>query len=183
MKTIDDIVAYNDENRGTEGAQPGDHPAFSSGQVSIESLRCCVSSDKSKDNLRETAQTRGTKTESYHQALKYIRRKSREEGIDAALKHVDKDGQTIELDALLLCDRKGAGQQLAAQAGYPVICVPIGADTNGIPVSLSLQHSAWKEGALIKWTSAIEDLVKDQLGGRPRPEYRMYLSKNIPVIS
>ncbi len=33
MKTVEDIVQYHDQNRGTEGAQPGDHPAFPSGQV------------------------------------------------------------------------------------------------------------------------------------------------------
>lgn len=34
MKTIEDIVKYNAENSGTEGANPGDHSAFPSGQVS-----------------------------------------------------------------------------------------------------------------------------------------------------
>lgn len=34
MKTIEDIVKYNAENPGTEGANPGHHPAFPSGQVS-----------------------------------------------------------------------------------------------------------------------------------------------------
>ena len=56
-------------------------------------------------------------TEVYFEALSYIRQKTREEGIDAALKHTTKSGEVIELDALLLCDRMGVGQQLAAQAG------------------------------------------------------------------
>lgn len=34
MKSVQDIIGYNNENSGTEGAQPGDHPAFPSGQVS-----------------------------------------------------------------------------------------------------------------------------------------------------
>lgn len=34
MKTLEDIIEYNQENHGTEGAQPGDHPAFPTGQVS-----------------------------------------------------------------------------------------------------------------------------------------------------
>ena len=42
--------------------------------------------------------------------------KSRTEGIDAALK-VSVDDGVAELDALLIFDRKGAGQQMAAQAG------------------------------------------------------------------
>lgn len=36
IKTVEDIVRYNNENRGTEGAYPGDHQAFPSGQVSTE---------------------------------------------------------------------------------------------------------------------------------------------------
>lgn len=130
--------------------------------------------------------------------MSYIQKKSRKEGIDAALKHVTEDGQTIEFDALLLCDRKGVGQQMAAQAGmlvgevffrisakydsgYPIICIPIGLDAFGIPVSLSLLHSAWKEGPLIKWASAIEDLLNENLGWRPTPQYRNHMSKNIPI--
>lgn len=34
MKTLGDIIEYNEENSGTEGGKPGDHPAFLSGQVS-----------------------------------------------------------------------------------------------------------------------------------------------------
>ena len=34
MKTLEDIIKYNQENSGTEGAEPGDHPAFPVGQVS-----------------------------------------------------------------------------------------------------------------------------------------------------
>ena len=34
IKKIEDIVMYNRENRGTEGAEAGDHAAFASGQVS-----------------------------------------------------------------------------------------------------------------------------------------------------
>lgn len=34
MKTIEDIYNYNVQNCGTEGADPSDHPAFPSGQVS-----------------------------------------------------------------------------------------------------------------------------------------------------
>ena len=51
------------------------------------------------------------------QALEYTQTKSRAEGIDAALNYTTSGGQDIQLDALLLCDRKGPGQQLAAQAG------------------------------------------------------------------
>ena len=38
MKTLEDIVKYNRENSGTEGAKPGNHPAFPTGQVSQSRL-------------------------------------------------------------------------------------------------------------------------------------------------
>lgn len=34
VKTLEDVIGYNEENSGTEGAKPGDHPAFPTGQVS-----------------------------------------------------------------------------------------------------------------------------------------------------
>lgn len=33
IKSLEDVIAYNEANRGTEGAFPNDHPAFPSGQV------------------------------------------------------------------------------------------------------------------------------------------------------
>jgi len=33
IKTVEDVVRFNDENAGSQGANPGDHPAFPSGQV------------------------------------------------------------------------------------------------------------------------------------------------------
>ena len=33
IKSVEDIIKYNDDNNGTEGANPGDHQAFLSGQV------------------------------------------------------------------------------------------------------------------------------------------------------
>ena len=161
IKSVEDIIAYNKANTGTEGANPGDHPAFPSGQ----------------DNLIEIAQTQGIKDETYYKALTYTQLKSRKEGFDGALKHPDGD-----LDALLLCDVNGVGQQMAAQAAYPIISVPIGLDSDGMPVSLSIHHSAWKEKALIKWASAIEDLVGEIVGPRATPRYRNYTSKNLPVF-
>ena len=35
IKRIEDIVSFNSRNAGTEGAAPGDVPAFPSGQVLI----------------------------------------------------------------------------------------------------------------------------------------------------
>lgn len=33
IKTFEDIVAFKEENTGTEGAKAGDHPTFPTGQV------------------------------------------------------------------------------------------------------------------------------------------------------
>jgi hypothetical protein len=33
IKTVEDVVRFNNENAGSQGAKPGDHPAFPSGQV------------------------------------------------------------------------------------------------------------------------------------------------------
>lgn len=80
-------------------------------------LVSCQSLTK-QDNLHRILDTAGAENETYSRALEYIRHKTRVEGIDAALRYDDAAGNvTAEYDALLLCDRKGAGQQLAAQAG------------------------------------------------------------------
>lgn len=55
--------------------------------------------------------------ETYAKALEYVQHQCRTQGIDAALKSGAEDDGGAEFDALLLCDRKGAGQQIAAQAG------------------------------------------------------------------
>ena len=98
MRSLDDVIEYNDENSGTEGANPGDHAAYPTGQ----------------DNFRGVLQGHGWEDETYCKALDYMQHQCRTEGIDAALKET---GTDEGFDALLLFDRKGAGQQIAAQAG------------------------------------------------------------------
>jgi amidase len=75
----------------------------------------------------------------------------------------------------------GIGQQYAAQAGYGIIGIPIGVDDEGLPVSLSVQHTAWQDHLLVRWASAIEDLLRQELGPRVVPTYRNHTSKNVPV--
>lgn len=70
-----------------------------------------------KDTLEKIAQHGGKKDQDYYDSLDYIRTKTRKEGIDAALKHITESGEEIQLDALILCDRRLVGQQIAAQAG------------------------------------------------------------------
>lgn len=166
IRSVEEIVKYNQDNNGTEGAYPDNLPAFPNGQ----------------DNLLEIQEYQGKEDDVYRRALQHIRSQTREKGIDAALSYQDADGGgRTQLDALLFCDRHGIGQQYAAQAGYPIICIPIGVDNTGMPVSLSIQHSAWKEEELIKWASAIEDLWNMKNGWRTTPSYKNFLAKNIPI--
>lgn len=72
--------------------------------------------------FHKVLETKGIKTPTYYAALNHIRTQCRNNGIDAALKHLDPcTGKEVELDALLFCDVRGAGQNIAAQAGssYP----------------------------------------------------------------
>lgn len=156
IKSVESIASYNSNNAGTEAPFPNTLPAFPSGQ----------------DNLLEIIQSRGLKDETYHAALAHIHEQTRENGLDAALSGVD---------ALIFCDRKGIGQQYAGQAAYPIICVPIGLDDNGMPVSISIQHSAWREAELVKWSSAIEDMWNQKRGWRDTPTLRNLTAKNIPI--
>ncbi|EXJ83069.1 hypothetical protein A1O1_06687 [Capronia coronata CBS 617.96] len=186
IKTLEDVVRFNDENRGSEGGHRGDLPAFPDGQ---RLFRKCV-------------ETKGIRDETYYAALKHIQFQCRENGIDAALRCPPEhrqatilgcEDQTEEelLDALLFCDVKAGGIQIAAQAGYPVMTIPIGLDPDGMPLPLTLQHTAWQEDKLVKWASAIEDLlrahdeecssVRNKRLGRIPPTYMNHLRKNIPV--
>ncbi|KAK5097463.1 hypothetical protein LTS08_006875 [Lithohypha guttulata] len=166
MRSLEDIVQYNSDNNGSEGAVPGTVPAFPTGQ----------------DNLLEIVQAKGIRNVTYQAALDHIRRQTRQNGIDAALSWQDPtSNQVHHLDALLFCDRRGIGQQYAAQAGYPIICIPIGLDSCGMPVSLSFQQSAWKESELVKWASAVEDLLEVKNGRRATPKFKNLYAKNIPI--
>lgn len=156
IKTFEDIVQFNKDNSGTEGPQPGDHPAFITGQ----------------DLFEDIIAWKGVKNATYWSAKEYIRRETQNCGVDAALSF---NGR--ELDALIVLDMKLTCQQIPAQAGYPTIHVPIGIDDRGMPVGVSLMHTAWEEGKLIRYASAVEELV----GGRPMPKFRNHLSKNIPI--
>ncbi|KAL1310757.1 hypothetical protein AAFC00_001009 [Neodothiora populina] len=156
IQTLEDIVDFNDDNPGTEGGIAGTHPAFPDGQKLF----------------RECVATQGVKDETYHAALAYIRRQTRERGIDYALTHYpssfssssslsneEENSEQKSLDALLFCDVLAPGQNIAAQAAYPILTLPIGLDCDGVPVSLSFQHTAWREGEIVRWASAVEDLL------------------------
>lgn len=167
IRSLEDMVAYNYANDGTEGgnAWPNGIPAFYSGQ----------------DGFLASLETKGVMDETYYQALSFIQRTTREEGIDAALTH---NGRKI--DALLVPADVGQTYQIAAQAGYPMITVPAGVgEETGMPFGLGIMGRAWGEGELLRWASAIEHLLRGEHGRadmrRTMPRWFGYLERNIPV--
>ena len=165
IRSLEDLVEYNKANVGSEGGQPGIHPAFGSGQ----------------DGLEASLATKGIQDATYWQALNFCQRTTREEGIDAALR----SGKQ-RLDGLLVPPDVAQSVQIAAQAGYPVITIPAGTDPeSGMPYGLAIIQTAFAESTLIKYASAIENLqtATDTRWKRTLPEWRGYLSRNIPVIN
>lgn len=165
IRSLEDVMAWNHEH--SEGAVSGDDPGFPNGH----------------DYLERVVATKGAKDHTYYSALKFIREQSQFNGIDGALRYQpDPSKPPIQLDALLIADRKGPGQQLAAQAGYPIISIPVGVDSDeqgGRPFGLSFHQTAWGEPHLIRWASAVEDLLGP--GARARPTYKEHTATNIPV--
>ncbi|KAF2641810.1 glutamyl-tRNA amidotransferase subunit A [Massarina eburnea CBS 473.64] len=165
IRSLEDIVAYNYANDGTEGGNPWPLgvPAFYSGQ----------------DGFLASLDTKGVMDETYYQALAFIHKSTREDGIDAALAN---NGRP--LDALLVPPDVGQTYQIAAQAGYPMITLPAGTSVeDGMPFGLALMGTAWSEGSLLRWASAIEDLqmCSGTETKRTLPKWYGYLERNIPV--
>jgi amidase len=156
---LEDVVAYNVQHTNQEGGVPGTHPAWPTGQDNF--VRCIESRDGRDDIYRE--------------ALAYIRRKSREEGIDAAMAHGGDglDGLLVPLQA-----DGGVACSVAAKAGYPMITIPIGVNAIGVPFGLGIINTAWKENLLVKYGSAIEDLV----GSRKRPTFLNFDADNYTYV-
>jgi len=161
IRSLEDIVQYNIDNVGSEGGIPGVHPAFASGQ----------------DGFNASLFTGGIMDETYWEALSFCHRTTREEGIDAALFN-----NGTKLDGLLVPPDVGQTYQIAAQAGYPMITLPAGVSAEtGMPFGLAIMGTAWGEGSLVKWGSAIEDLQLMNGVGRTSPQWLDYRSKNVPV--
>lgn len=181
IRNLADIVQYNYDNDGTEGGNPWPrgNPAFWSGQ----------------DAFLASLETRGIRNETYFQALTYTQTKSKT-GIDHALTAYSHQ----PLNALLVPPDVGQSYQIAAQAQYPVVTIPAGYHDkqrdHGMPFGLALVQTMWAEAELVRWGSAIEDLIlstniqtaKDGaklkgLGnvGRKRPRWLGYKERNLPV--
>lgn len=157
--SLEDVVAYNVQHTAQEGGIPGTHAAWPTGQDGFD--KCIESKDWPEDR--------------YLEALQYIRRKSREEGIDAALQF---EGAT--LDGLLVPIQADGGIacSVAAKAGYPMISVPAGIDNEGVPFGIGIIQTAWNEHLLVKYGSAIEDIAR----GRSLPQFLNFEADNYPYI-
>ncbi|KAJ7116571.1 amidase signature domain-containing protein [Mycena epipterygia] len=165
IRSLEDLVAFNDaaNNLASEGGEPDIAAAFASGQ----------------DGLLASLATKGIQNSTYKQALTWCRRTSRAEGIDYALNPVMPDGQVVHLDALLIpSDDNGAGTNVPAQAGYPIITIPIGIDEWHTPFGLSFVGTAFSEPTLIKLASAAEAALGNR---RVKPTFYEYNATNIPV--
>ncbi|KAF2086346.1 glutamyl-tRNA amidotransferase subunit A [Saccharata proteae CBS 121410] len=167
IRSLEDLVAYNYANDGSEGGNPWPLgiPAFYSGQ----------------DGFLASLATKGVMDETYYQALSFCQRSTREDGIDAMLAN---NGN--RLDAVLVPPDVGQTYQIAAQAGYPMVTLPAGVHSESkMPFGLALMGTAWSEPELVKWASAIED-AQFSAGTelkRTLPKWYGYLERNVPVLN
>jgi amidase len=142
VKTLADVIAFNEKNRAAE------MPYF--GQ-----------------DLLVKSQARGPLTDkAYVDARALCQKLTRTEGIDAVLvKHkldaiVGPTGGPAWLTDLVAGDHFGGGTSSpAAVAGYAAITVPMG-QVFGLPIGLSFFTRAWGEPTLIKLGYAFEQATK-----------------------
>ena len=107
------------ESKG-EHPWPLENPAFYTGQ----------------NGFLASLKTKGVMDETYWQALHFCQTASRERGIDAVLA-VGLDGR--KLNALLVPPDVGQTYEIAAQAGYLVLTIPVGVSSStGMSFGLAL---------------------------------------------
>ena len=126
-KTLADLIKFNEENKERE------MPLFGQ-ELFLQS--------QGKGDLTSAA---------YLQAIKRVKKASREDGIDAV---VTKD----RLDAIV-SPATGATWSMAAVAGYPYITVPAGF-VDELPVGIAFFGRAFTEPQLIKIANAFEQKTK-----------------------
>ena len=142
VKTLADIIAFNEKNREKE------MPWFG------------------QEIMLRAQETESLESEAYRKALAASKRLSREEGIDKVM-----DGHALDalvaptggpawtID-LVHGDPSGSGSsQPAAVAGYPNVTVPAGF-IHGLPVGISIFGRAWSEAKLIAIAYAFEQATK-----------------------
>ena len=159
IESLEDVIAYNIQNTAQEGGIPGTHPAWPTGQ----------------DTFQKAVESKNSSEDRYLKALEYIRQKSREEGIDAALHYENHrlDGLLVPLQA-----DGGVACSVAAKAGYPIITIPVGENSEGVPFGIGIIQTAFQEEMLVRYGSAVEDLA----GPRTRPRFMNLEADNYTYI-
>jgi amidase len=169
-------VQYNYDNDGVEGGYPyGSANGSSFGTAAFWS---------GQDSFLGSLATQGVQDETYFQALNFTQTTSKT-GIDHALTAYS----DAPLSGLLVPPDVGQSYEIAAQAQYPVITVPAGYHDQvgdyGMPYGLAIMQTMWGEAELVRWASAIEDLIMKEgaaIGvGRRRPRWLGYRERNLPV--
>jgi len=142
VKTLEDIVAYNEKNKAKV------MPWFG------------------QEHFIEAAKKGGLDTPEYVEALANDRRYSREEGIDKVLRENDLDalvaptGSPAWMTDFVRGDAAGGSfTSPAAVAGYPHITVPAGF-VHGLPCGISFVGTAWSEPKLVALAYAFEQATK-----------------------
>jgi amidase len=146
MKTLDDLIAFNEANAVTELAFFGQER---------------FTSAAAKGPLTDAA---------YLDAARTIQRLTREEGIDAVMAEHDLQAVVVPttgpawLIDHVLGDRFDAGFSTshAAIAGYPSITLPMGF-TGGLPVGLTFMGRRWSEPVLLRLAYAFEQATQHRL--------------------
>jgi amidase len=161
--SLEDVIAYNIKHTDTEGGVPGTHDAWPTGQ----------------DGLDAAVEAKDEDESVYREALEYIQRQSRERGIDAALRYEDDklDGLLVPLQA-----EGGVACSVAAKAGYPMISIPVSVAENGVPFGIGIIQTAWREDLLIRYGSAIEDLLLSGGHARHKPTFRNLDATNYTYV-
>jgi amidase len=151
MKTLADLIRFNDENAARE------MPYF-------------------KQAIFEASQKRGDlKDKEYRDALDTCRKLSRQEGIDAVMKKEKLDAIAAHSNAPTWmidtvngdCFSAYIGSSTpAAVAGYPAVTVPAGF-LKELPIGITFMGGAWSEGRLISLAYSFEQATK----ARRAPRY------------
>jgi amidase len=152
MKTLKDVIDFNEANRDTE------MPFF--GQ-----------------EIFLTAQARGDlKDEAYLKALANCARGARQEGIDAYLEKYKVEALISPTSTpAWLTDHinvTGGGgfscSSLPAVAGYPHLTIPMGA-VYGLPIGMSLIGAAWSDHRILQLGYAFEKITRARFAPRFLP--------------
>jgi amidase len=164
VKTLADLIAFNERNAGRE------MPFF--GQEIVERAA-------KKGPLTEKA---------YLDALAKCRELSREKGIDAVLAKHDLDALLVltngpaHMTDLVNGDSfSGSSSSPAAVAGYPTITVPAGW-VHGLPVGVSFIGTAWSEPVLIRLAYGLEQALKARKAPRFLPTVELPVGHLRPLV-